>query len=112
VSTIVRARKTTSGVASVGWPAVRQFEASTNHPPRPSRQPASSSSTPTAEARESGCARTSREGLRFDGIDNDGVVEGLLFPASLAFSRDGKELYVSNLTLYLPYAGAELAVGH
>jgi sugar lactone lactonase YvrE len=46
----------------------------------------------------------------FDGIDKDGVVEGLLFPASLAFSRDGKELYVSNLTLYLPYAGAELAV--
>ena len=39
----------------------------------------------------------------FDGID-DGVVRGLLFPASLAFSRDGKTLYVSNLTLYLPYA--------
>jgi sugar lactone lactonase YvrE len=39
----------------------------------------------------------------FNGID-DGIVKGLLFPASLAFSKDGKTLYVSNLTLYLPYA--------
>jgi sugar lactone lactonase YvrE len=39
----------------------------------------------------------------FNGID-DGVAKGLLFPASLAFSNDGKTLYVSNLTLYLPYA--------
>ena len=31
--------------------------------------------------------------------------EGLLFPASPAFSPDGKTLYVSNLALYLPYAG-------
>jgi len=46
----------------------------------------------------------------FNGIDKDGVVEGLLFPASLAFSKDGKTLYVSNLTLFLPYAGAQLAV--
>jgi sugar lactone lactonase YvrE len=46
----------------------------------------------------------------FNGIDKDGVVEGLLFPASLAFSKDGKTLYVSNLTLYLPYAGAQAAV--
>jgi hypothetical protein len=30
--------------------------------------------------------------------------------ASLAFSRDGKTLYVSNLSLYLPYAGALAAV--
>jgi sugar lactone lactonase YvrE len=45
----------------------------------------------------------------FNGID-DGVVKGFLFPASLAFSRDGKTLYVSNLTLFLPYAGAKLAV--
>ncbi|MGZ5096249.1 MAG: SMP-30/gluconolactonase/LRE family protein [Burkholderiales bacterium] len=46
----------------------------------------------------------------FNGFNKDGVVQGLLFPASLAFSLDGKKLYVSNLTLYLPYAGAFLAV--
>lgn len=46
----------------------------------------------------------------FNGIDEDGVVDGLLFPASLAFSPDRKTLYVSNLTLYLPYAGAQAAV--
>jgi sugar lactone lactonase YvrE len=46
----------------------------------------------------------------FGGIDKDGVVEGLLFPASLAFGPEGKNLYVSNLTLYLPYAGAQAAV--
>jgi sugar lactone lactonase YvrE len=40
----------------------------------------------------------------FRGIDPKGIVRGLLFPASLAFSKDGKTLYVSNLTLYLPYA--------
>lgn len=46
----------------------------------------------------------------FGGIGEHGVVNGLLFPASLAFSLDGKTLYVSNLTLYLPYAGAQAAV--
>src|SRR5262249_20596867 len=46
----------------------------------------------------------------FNGIGDNGIVRGLLFPASLAFSRDGKTLYVSNLTLYLPYAGANAAV--
>jgi sugar lactone lactonase YvrE len=45
----------------------------------------------------------------FDGISN-GIVNGLLFPASLAFSLDRRTLYVSNLTLFLPYAGAEPAV--
>ena len=45
----------------------------------------------------------------FNGID-DGIVKGLLFPASLAFSLDGKTLYVSNLTLNLPFAGARAAV--
>jgi sugar lactone lactonase YvrE len=40
----------------------------------------------------------------FNGISDDGIVHGLLFPASLAFSKDGKTLYVSNLTLFLPYA--------
>ena len=46
----------------------------------------------------------------FNGISEKGIVRGLLFPASLAFGRDGKTLYVSNLTLFLPYAGARAAV--
>lgn len=46
----------------------------------------------------------------FGGIDDRGVAHGFAFPASPAFSLDGKTLYVSNLTLYLPYAGANLAV--
>lgn len=41
----------------------------------------------------------------FDGVSSNGTIEGLLFPASPAFSPDGKRLYVSNLALYLPYAG-------
>lgn len=41
----------------------------------------------------------------FDGLSRNGTVQGLLFPASPAFSLDGKTLYVSNLSLYLPYAG-------
>jgi sugar lactone lactonase YvrE len=40
----------------------------------------------------------------FRGIDPKGIVRGFLFPASLAFSKDGKTLYVSNLTLFLPFA--------
>jgi len=46
----------------------------------------------------------------FNGFDKEGVARGLLFPASLAFSLDGKKLYVSNLTLFLPFAGALPAV--
>jgi len=46
----------------------------------------------------------------FNGIDQNGIAKGLLFPASLAFSRDGKTLYVSNLTLFLPFAGAQKAI--
>jgi sugar lactone lactonase YvrE len=46
----------------------------------------------------------------FRGIDEDGIAQGLLFPASLAFSRDGETLYVSNLTLFLPFAGAKPAI--
>jgi sugar lactone lactonase YvrE len=46
----------------------------------------------------------------FNGINERGVVRGLLFPASPAFSLDGKTLYVSNLTLFLPFAGAQAAV--
>ena len=46
----------------------------------------------------------------FEGIDPKGIVRGLLFPASLAFSNDKSILYVSNLTLFLPFAGALLAI--
>ena len=42
----------------------------------------------------------------FNGINDDGVVNRSSFPGEPAFSRDGKTLYVSNLTLFLPYAGA------
>jgi DNA-binding beta-propeller fold protein YncE len=46
----------------------------------------------------------------FNGISERGLVRGLLFPASLAFGLDRKTLFVSNLTLFLPYAGAQAAV--
>ena len=46
----------------------------------------------------------------FGGIDPKGIVSGLLFPASLAFSPDGQWLYVTNLTLNLPFAGAHPAI--
>jgi sugar lactone lactonase YvrE len=46
----------------------------------------------------------------FYGIDQNGIAQGFLFPASPAFSADGQTLYVSNLTLYLPYAGADAAI--
>ena len=46
----------------------------------------------------------------FYGIDHNGIAQGFLFPASLAFSKDGSTLYVSNLTLNLPYAGADPAI--
>jgi sugar lactone lactonase YvrE len=41
----------------------------------------------------------------FNGISKDGTIQGLLFPASSAFSPDEKLLYVSNIALYLPFAG-------
>jgi sugar lactone lactonase YvrE len=41
----------------------------------------------------------------FDGIADDGSIRGLLFPASVAFSPDKRRLYVTNLALYLPFAG-------
>ena len=46
----------------------------------------------------------------FDGIDKDGVPQGLLFPASPAFSLDGRNLYVTNLALDLRRAGSEQAI--
>lgn len=45
----------------------------------------------------------------FDGVDQDGVPHGLLFPASPAFSLDGKTMYVSNLALDLRLATASAA---
>src|SRR5262249_49364364 len=46
----------------------------------------------------------------FRGLDQNGIAQGLLFRGSLALSKDKQPLYVSNLTLYLPYAGAEPAI--
>ncbi len=47
----------------------------------------------------------------FDGVTGDGSIDGLLFPASDAFSPDGHTLYVTNLALNLPFAGVpEIAV--
>jgi streptogramin lyase len=41
----------------------------------------------------------------FDGLDRNGVPQGFLFPASPDFSKDGDDLYVSNLTLDLRLFG-------
>jgi len=41
----------------------------------------------------------------FNGLTDDGSIDGLLFAASLSFSPNGKVLYVTNLALYLPFAG-------
>lgn len=46
----------------------------------------------------------------FDGISGNGTPRGLLFPASLAFSLDGKFVYTSNFALHLPFAGAQVAI--
>ena len=41
----------------------------------------------------------------FDGIRKDGMPRGLFFPASPDFSKDGKNLFVTNLALDLRLAG-------
>jgi len=41
----------------------------------------------------------------FDGIRKDGAPRGLFFPASPDFSKDGKNLFVTNLALDLRFAG-------
>jgi SMP-30/Gluconolactonase/LRE-like region len=46
----------------------------------------------------------------FNGISENGTPRGLLFPASLAFSLDGKFIYTSNFALNLPFAGAQTAI--
>jgi len=45
----------------------------------------------------------------FDGVEKNGVPQGLLFPASPAFSLDGRTLYVSNLALDLRLATGSAA---
>ncbi len=46
----------------------------------------------------------------FDGVDKRGIPRGLLFPASPAFSADGRWLYVTNLALDLRLFGLPQAV--
>ena len=46
----------------------------------------------------------------FNGITKDGVTRGLLFPASPAFSKDGKSLFVTNLDLDLRSVGGPQTV--
>jgi streptogramin lyase len=41
----------------------------------------------------------------FNGVASDGSIQGLLFPASLEFNADKSRLYITNLALYLPFAG-------
>jgi len=46
----------------------------------------------------------------FNGVDEDGLPHGLFFPASPAFSLDGRFLYVTNLALDLRKAGGPQTV--
>jgi len=46
----------------------------------------------------------------FEGVDRRGLPHGLLFPASPAFSNDGKWIYVTNLALDLRVFGLPQAV--
>ncbi|HEY5027910.1 MAG TPA: NHL repeat-containing protein [Candidatus Angelobacter sp.] len=46
----------------------------------------------------------------FNGVDRSGLPHGLLFPASPAFSNDGKFVYVTNLALDLRVIGLPQAV--
>jgi len=46
----------------------------------------------------------------FDGLTRNGTPIGLLFPASPAFSQDGKDLFVSNLALDLTKIGLTQSV--
>ena len=41
----------------------------------------------------------------FNGVGSDGSIQGLLFPASVVFSPNKSRLYITNLALYLPFAG-------
>jgi len=46
----------------------------------------------------------------FDGVNRDGVPQGLFFPASPAFSADGRFLIVSNLALDLRFAAGAQSI--
>ena len=46
----------------------------------------------------------------FNGVDRNGLPHGLLFPASLSFSNDGKFVYITNLALDLRVFGLPQAV--
>jgi DNA-binding beta-propeller fold protein YncE len=46
----------------------------------------------------------------FNGVDRNGLPHGLLFPASISFSNDGKFVYVTNLALDLRVFGLVQAV--
>lgn len=46
----------------------------------------------------------------FNGVDHKGLPHGLLFPASLSFSNDGKFVYITNLALDLRVFGLVQAV--
>ena len=46
----------------------------------------------------------------FDGVAKDGSPRGLFFPASPEFSKDGKDLLVTNLALDLKLAGGPQTV--
>jgi len=41
----------------------------------------------------------------FNGVTSDSSIQELLFPASLEFNADKSRLYITNLALYLPFAG-------
>src|SRR5262249_43997937 len=60
---------------------------------------------PTAKTTQGTLAKVIAKRGDFDGISKDGTIQGLLFPASPAFSPDEKFIYVSNLALFLPFAG-------
>jgi sugar lactone lactonase YvrE len=46
----------------------------------------------------------------FEGVDRNGLPHGLLFPASISFSNDGKLVYITNLALDLRVFGLPQAV--
>jgi sugar lactone lactonase YvrE len=62
---------------------------------------------PTAKTAQGTLAKVIAKRGDFDGISKNGTIQGLLFPASPAFSPDEKFVYVSNLALYLPFAGVK-----
>src|SRR5260370_33666723 len=60
---------------------------------------------PNAKTAQGPLAKVIAKRGDFNGISKDGTTQRLLFPASPAFSPDEKYIYVSNIALYLPFAG-------